>query len=192
MKREQTSTHLHWDELQRETVLDAHIFSIVKSHRTAPDGRRAEYYVMETPDWANVVALTTTPQGETYFVMVRQFRHGSMGVSLEFPGGIVEPGEDPALAVSRELEEETGYRPGAISLLGDINPNPALMGNRCYTFLATDCVPVTDQNLDPNEIIDVELVAPEALFRGERSEEFDHAMMHVALRFYEQYLSGET
>ena len=47
---------------------------------------------------------------------------------------------------------------------------------------------MVSQNLDPNEIIDVELVPPADLMDGKRDDEFDHAMMHVALRFYERYL----
>lgn len=188
MEKERDDTHLYWTEVQREPVLDAHVFTVVKSLRSAADGRTGDYYMMETPDWANVVAITENEKGESFFVMVRQFRHGSMQVSLEFPGGIVEPGEDPGEAVARELEEETGYRPRSITPIGHVNPNPALMGNRCYTFLALGCRPVADQELDPNEIIDVELVSIHELLKGDRDDEFDHAMMHVALRFYERFV----
>ncbi len=191
MKEAKQDDHLHWTVINSETVLNARVFSVVKSVRHAPDGRAAEYFVMDSPDWANVVALTRNSAGEASFIMVRQFRHGSMKVSLEFPGGVVEAEEDPAVAVARELEEETGYRPGSLTLLGAVNPNPALMGNRCYTYLAEECRAVASQDLDPNEIIDVELVRPSELIEGRRNGEFDHAMMHVALRFYEEYLKRE-
>ncbi len=188
MSKKPSDGHLHWTEIDSKSVFDAHIFSVIRSVRKAPDGRTSSYFVMDTPDWANVIALTKNAEGEQRFVMVRQFRHGSMKVCLEFPGGIVEPGEEPGAAIARELEEETGYRPGAMTLLGAVNPNPALMGNVCHTYLAEDCRPVATQNLDPNEIIDVELVSPEELMNGRRDKEFDHAMMHVALRFYERHL----
>ena len=64
--------------------------------------------------------------------MVRQFRHGLGNVTLEIPGGIIEPGEEPAAAAVRELREESGYRAGRVRLLGSSNPNPALFGNRVH------------------------------------------------------------
>lgn len=155
------------------------------------DGREAWYYTLDSPDWVNVVATTTDDTGRECFVMVRQFRHGSMRVSLEFPGGVVDPGEDPAEAVMRELQEETGYVADAVVLAGSVNPNPALMGNRVYTYVARNVRLSASQDLDHNEIIDVELVPTEDL--DARTGEFDHAMMHVALRFYEHVTaSGGT
>ncbi len=40
--------------------------------------------------------------------MVRQFRHGSGGITIEFPAGTIDPGENPEIAAKRELLEETG------------------------------------------------------------------------------------
>ncbi|MEX2445681.1 MAG: NUDIX hydrolase [Alkalispirochaeta sp.] len=177
--------HLLWNELDRNTLVDTPVFTLVRSRRRAADGREADYYVMDAPDWANVVALTEDSWGRQCFIMVRQFRHGSMAVSLEFPGGVVDPGEDPAAAIVRELKEETGYVSEHVHYLGSVNPNPALMGNRCHTYLAEDCShPGDGQDLDENEIIDVELVPVEEIVGGTRNGEFDHAMMHVALEYY--------
>lgn len=165
-------------------MVDTHIFSLMRNRRRSRDGREAWYYTLESPDWVNVVATTKDETGRECFVMVRQFRHGSLRVSLEFPGGIVDPGEDPAEAGTREFEEETGYVADSVVLAGSVNPNPALMGNRVYTYVARNVHSSSEQNLDRNEIIDVELVPVETL--DSRHGEFDHAMMHVALRFYEQ------
>ena len=41
-------------------------------------------------------------------------------VSLEIPGGVIDPGEEPIIAAARELKEETGYdaRPSSSSRVG--------------------------------------------------------------------------
>ena len=185
MDTPRNDTHLLWTELDREVALTTPVFSILRSRRKSADGRLADYFILDSPDWANIVALASNNRGQTCFVMVRQYRHGSRQVSIEFPGGVVDPGEDPQTAVRRELREETGYSGEVIELLGSVNPNPALMGNRCYTYFcpAADRIHA-DQDLDANEIIDVELVPVEDLVHGRHSGSFDHAMMHVALDFY--------
>lgn len=181
--------HLIWTELDRNTLVDTPVFALIRSRRRAADGREADYFVMDTPDWANVVALTDDSRGRPCFLMVRQFRHGSMAVSLEFPGGVVDSGEDADSAILRELKEETGYVSENVRYLGSVNPNPALMGNRCHTYLAENCHhPGEGQDLDANEIIDVELVPVEELLSGARRDEFDHAMMHVALEFFVRHV----
>src|SRR5277367_1134034 len=74
--------------------------------------------ILTAPDWVNVVALTDA--GEA--VLVRQFRFGVEANTLEIPGGMVEPGEEPSAAASRELQEETGFRAREVVPLGFVHP----------------------------------------------------------------------
>lgn len=47
-----------------------------------------EFYVLEYPDWINVIAITTDGK----FVMERQYRHGLDEVGTELCAGVVEEG----------------------------------------------------------------------------------------------------
>jgi 8-oxo-dGTP pyrophosphatase MutT (NUDIX family) len=114
-----------------------------------------------------------------------------MKVSLEFPGGVIDPGEDPKAASARELTEETGYIAEELTLIGEINPNPAFMSNTCYTYLARGLHKKQDQDLDENEVIDVELVPVDSI-RADREGSFFHAMMVVALHFYREWDKAQS
>ena len=100
--------------------------SAARSPSLPHTGKRHSFYRIDSADWVNVVPVT--PAGE--IVMVRQYRHGLRDVTLEIPGGMVDPGETPEQAAARELLEETGYRAERLEALGSVNPNPALFGNR--------------------------------------------------------------
>ena len=130
-----------WPLLEEETLQDCRIFNVLRARARSPrTGQAHDFYRIESVDWVNVVPLTLDDQ----VVMVRQFRHGSREVTLEIPGGMVDPGEEPAAAAARELLEETGYRAGDVVSLGRVSPNPALFDNRVHTFLATACTRVAE------------------------------------------------
>ncbi|MDR1857857.1 MAG: NUDIX hydrolase [Treponema sp.] len=176
---------LVWKEEGRKRISDFRIFSVNESYCRSPDDRLRTYTVIDSADWAIVVPVLETPQGKQ-FVMVRQWRHGSRCMSLEFPGGVFEPGENPLEAAARELLEETGYQPGSIRKIGEFSPNPAIMSNRSHFFLAEDLVNTGRQALDADEFVEVELVSEEAVIGGMGKPPFIHALMGSALVLYLQ------
>lgn len=112
-----------------EVLLHTPIFDVVKGEKTETG---LEPVLVKAPDWATVVV-----EKNGKFLTVEQFRYGAGCNVVEFPCGMVEPGEDPEAAARRELEEETGIRlPEGLRLvkLGETNPNPAFMTNTMHYF----------------------------------------------------------
>jgi 8-oxo-dGTP pyrophosphatase MutT (NUDIX family) len=177
--------HLIWREEARRIVFNSPVFSVGERDCRAPGGELKTFTVMDAPDWAIIIPVLET-EGLKRFVMVRQWRHGSRELSLEFPGGVFEAGEDPPGAAARELREETAYIPGRILKLGDCSPNPAIMSNRVHFFLAEGLVFSGSQDLDDDEYLDPVLVNPEEVVRNMGKPPYIHALMGTALSFYLQ------
>jgi len=146
-----------WKESESKKLVSTHVFEITERRSTNPrTGIEVPVYVLEGTDWVNVFPVTEA--GEV--VVVRQYRHGTRTITLEIPGGMAEPGEEPAEAARRELLEETGYASadGSLELLGMVHPNPAIQSNSTFTYLARGARKVAEPNLDSAEDIDIELV----------------------------------
>ena len=151
-------------------------------------GAAHPFYRIVSPDWVNVVALTEQDE----LVMVRQFRHGSRSVTLEIPGGMVDPGERPEQAAGRELLEETGYRAGQLHSLGSINPNPSIFANRCHMQVALACERVAEIQNSDTEVTSVELLPLAALPDTLRKGEIDHALVVAALYAFQLWRSDSA
>ena len=120
-----------------------------------PDGRiNPEHYVLEYPEWVNIIAIT----GEGQFVMVRQYRHAMDVVLDELCAGVVEQGEAPIDAAKRELLEETGYGGGTWREIMTVGQNPSICDNITHCFLAQGVERLADQTLEATEDIEVILM----------------------------------
>jgi ADP-ribose pyrophosphatase len=127
------SIDLEWTRRRSEQVADCRVFKVRRDFSADPrDGSVHDFYVIEAPDWINVIPLTK----ENDVVLIEQYRHGTEEVSLEIPGGMVDPGEEPHTTAARELFEETGYEAAEVVFLGKTRPNPAIQDNWIHTFLA--------------------------------------------------------
>jgi ADP-ribose pyrophosphatase len=176
-----------WREVDSKQIADCRIFCVTESDRETCDcGKQGAFYLVNAPDWAGVIPVVDTPEGRS-FVMIRQFRHGTGRISVEFPGGSIDPGEDPCRAVARELLEETGYRAEMILPLGDLSPNPAFMTNTFHAFIAEGCYLEKPQALEENEEIEVLLVPERDAIDMIGAEDYGHALMTATLFFYMRY-----
>lgn len=170
-----------WDTVSSNILGDYYIFRLRQDVRISPrSGRPLNFYVLEATDWVNIIPVTAA--GE--IVMVRQFRHGTAEFTLEVPGGMVDPHEDPLDSARRELLEETGYTAEQIVPLGSVSPNPAFLNNRCHTFLALHATPAGPQALGEGEDIRVELVPGDAVPQYIADGRISHALVIAAFYFY--------
>ncbi len=173
---------LPWEPLDEITVADCRVFSVKKVQRRSPrTGRSHDFFVLHGEDWVNVIPLA--PDGRV--ILVRQYRHGTRDITLEIPGGVIEHGEAPGAAAARELLEETGFSAGRWTELGFVHPNPAIQGNRCYTFLAEDLEYQGPQHLDGTEEIEVVSVLASDLEQLVASGIIRHSLVVAAFYWLE-------
>jgi len=163
--------------LDTEFLQDCAVFSVSRTLAKSPStGERHPFFRIDSSDWVNIIPIT--PDGD--IVMVRQYRHGLDGFTVEIPGGMVDAGESPSEAASRELLEETGFRAAEIESLGTTNPNPALFGNTLHVFLGRGALRVAEVRNESTEETHVEVVSPQDLERLVRDGSVNHALVIAA------------
>lgn len=170
---------LKWQIGESKSLLKTRVFEITSSHNKYHSGVEGDYVLLNAPNWVIVI-----PKIDNKFLMVKQWRHGLKDLSIEFPGGVIDEGEDELTAAKRELQEETGYKAKKFTKLGSLNPNPALNTNKVHIFLADDLEKVGNQELDHDEFINVMELPIEEVIEGIGTPQFPHAIMGTAVALY--------
>ena len=153
-----------WEILSTEYLIRRPWLTARRDKVQLPDGRiNPEYYVVEYPDWVNVIAITRDGQ----FVMERQYRHAVAMTCYELPCGVMEKGETPHLL--------------------DITPNPSSMSNFTHCFLATGVEKTGTPHLDATEELEVHLLSREEVLTLLKENRLIQSLMLTPLL---KYFSG--
>jgi len=179
---------MKWKILSSEYLFNDLWFKVRKDICETPEGKIVDpYYVYEFPNW--VTAVPVTEEGK--IILVRQYRHALDEVCLEIPGGCVDDTDKNfEAAIARELLEETGYTFSSYDYLGKISANPSTNNNLMHMFLAKGGKKISEQKLDGNEEIEVELFTIEEVKELLKKNEIIQAM-HVTCIVYALEKMGE-
>ena len=170
-----------WTILKREPVEDFKLFQIQKKQVRSPrTGETSEVQAIKLADWVLILPLTADQE----VIMVRQYRHGIERVCLELPGGLVDASdESPGLSARRELLEETGYQADQIKLIGECYPQPAVLSNKCFFYLAKNTTKVQPPHLDSGEDIEIIKIPLNEIPLKIENKEINHGMVLLAFFF---------
>ncbi len=136
--------------LERQEIFAGRVVHLSVERVLMPNGNTADVEIVRHPGAVAVVAVDDNNE----VLLVRQYRHAVGEWLLEIPAGKLEPGEDPLDCVVRELEEETGFRPGTVEPLGGIWPTPGFSDERIWLFLASE-LEAGKQSLEQDEVLTV-------------------------------------
>ena len=171
----------NWEVLHSEYLFRHPWLTARRDHVKLPTGTEIpEYYILEYPDWVNVIAITNKGK----FVMIRQYRHGIRETRYELCAGVIDAGETPLEAAKRELYEETGFGGGEWSKFMTSCPNPSAMTNTNHTFLAIGVEQISTQHLESTEDISVHLLEKEEVVALLRDDLIRQSLMAAPLWKY--------
>ncbi|APW61054.1 NUDIX hydrolase [Paludisphaera borealis] len=163
------------------TIEENWLFRLRKERfRSRASGLTHDFFVMHLADAVHAIALT--PENE--ILCVRQFRAGSGRDSLEVPGGLIDPGEDPCEAGARELLEETGYAGDPPELIGSLWSNPSIVTSRTSTIVVRNVRKIAEPKLDHTEELTVERVPAADLLGLIEMGRIDHALVVAGLLWW--------
>jgi ADP-ribose pyrophosphatase len=122
--------------VESRRIYDGRVVNLRIDSVRLSDGRISSREVIEHRPAVVVLA----ENDENQILLVRQFRYPAGEVLIELPAGIVEDGEDFAAAAVRELQEETGWKPGNLAKVAEFYSSPGFCGEYLALFHASGLV----------------------------------------------------
>jgi len=168
-------------EVERSEQLYESIWcGLRRDHLVLDDGQRQDHHVFEVVD--AVVCVPVLPDGS--IALIWQHRHAHGKSHWEVPAGRIAEGEEPIAAAARELEEETGYRPGRMQALPGFYPLNGISDHYAHAYRALDCELVGPQELDASERIIVRVTPEASVRRWLREGRFADGFTALALAYH--------
>ncbi len=166
------------------TIYKGHVFDLVY-RKLKLHGREIKFEYV-----SNLGAVVVLPiQGDGKILIERNLRHSIAKTLYELPAGHIEKGETPEESASRELVEETGYKPGRIKRLFSSYSSPGISDEINHFCLATGLTK-GKANPEVDEDITVGFISLEKALSMIRGNTIRDTKTIAALLYYSNYVKG--
>lgn len=136
--------------LKAEVVAKSRLFKVEAVHLRFSNGVERHYERM-AGGGRGAVLVVPMLDPET-MLLIREYSAGTHSYELGFPKGIIDPGETPAQAAHRELQEEVGYGARSITALKQVSLAPGYFSARMEILLAQDLYPSRLEGDEPEPL----------------------------------------
>lgn len=177
--------------LARKTLAEGRFLRVDELEFTDRHGKKRRW---ETADRVNsrgaaVIIAEIVPDGK--IILVRQFRPPVWQYVIEFPAGLIDPGESAEETAVRELREETGFEGKVVRVLPESTSSPGMTAEKMSVVMMQvdggryrDALPPSFQ--EENEDIETIPVAKKELLRylekaAAAGDAVDAKLLHYAL-----------
>ncbi|HEX3783109.1 MAG TPA: NUDIX hydrolase [Pseudonocardiaceae bacterium] len=148
-----------WTIHDERLVDDTRRLKLSIAHVELPDGVHFEQYVLRMPQASMAVVLDDARE---HVLMIWRHRFVPDRWTWELPGGYVDPDEDPAVTATREVEEETGWRPRNLRPIGSFQPLAGTADFENLVFISEGAED-TGKPADINEAARIEWIALDSI-----------------------------
>lgn len=157
--------------------------SVNKQTLQDQDSKVFEYFTLNISDGVLVVPIRIK-DNKVSFILTKQYRVAMETISIEFPKGAIDKGEQPEVAAKRELLEETGYKPEWIRPFYCLC-SPPMSCNKLFVYLAlitdTDRLPLDLDDLEKAAELDIIEVTADELLKMIKTNEIVDGQSLAAL-----------
>ncbi|MBQ6590211.1 MAG: NUDIX hydrolase [Lachnospiraceae bacterium] len=176
---------------QRKLAEAGAVLEFYRDTMVLPDGTEQTWDYVRHKKGGGACSVPVLADGRV--LLIRQYRPAIDRETLELPAGAREAeGEDPADTAARELEEETGYRPGRMTKLAHILTAVAWCNEATDIYLAEDLEPAGGQKLDQAEEIGLCALPLEELCRRIYAGEIQDAKTVAGIMAYRSLLADRA
>ena len=176
---EQEEVMGEYKRIRQELMYQGKVVGFYKDILELPNGNVVEWDLVKHPGAAAIIPVL--PDGRIIFV--KQFRNALGYRTLEIPAGGIEKGETALQCVTREIEEETGYRSDDITPLIKVITAIGFCDEKIPIYVASDLKP-SKQHLDEDEFIDVKAYDVEELCEMIYSGQIEDSKTIAAIMSY--------
>jgi len=166
-------------KIAEELIYRGRILDLARETHRLPDQRESSFEIIRHPGGA--AALPILADGRV--LLIRQFRPAARGFVLEVPAGRLEPGEDGAGCIARELQEEIGFQASSIEPLGAVYSSVGFCNERIHLFIARD-LQKTSTAHEPDEYIEPVIMSLEEALQKILGGEIPDAKTQICLLRY--------